>query len=107
MCEIRVELAGASKNLLRLRGSVHRHQHMATSGFFFFQAEDGIRDLIVTGVHTCALPIYPGGDPRTRQLTVTRCRNRRRGAGSRRDRSEERREGTEGRIRWSAELAKN
>src|SRR5206468_7474973 len=24
----------------------------------FFQAEDGIRDLIVTGVQTCALPIY-------------------------------------------------
>src|SRR5216683_3678080 len=27
------------------------------SFFFFFQAEDGIRDLIVTGVQTCALPI--------------------------------------------------
>src|SRR5205085_3642966 len=27
-------------------------------GFFFFQAEDGIRDLTVTGVQTCALPIY-------------------------------------------------
>ena len=26
--------------------------------FFFFQAEDGIRALIVTGVQTCALPIY-------------------------------------------------
>src|SRR5438874_13811197 len=25
---------------------------------FFFQAEDGIRDLYVTGVQTCALPIY-------------------------------------------------
>src|SRR5574340_1616944 len=25
---------------------------------FFFQAEDGIRDLLVTGVQTCALPIY-------------------------------------------------
>src|SRR2546430_12594150 len=25
--------------------------------FFFFQAEDGIRDLTVTGVQTCALPI--------------------------------------------------
>src|SRR3989475_3077979 len=33
------------------------------SVFFFFQAEDGIRDLTVTGVQTCALPIsqsYPG-----------------------------------------------
>src|SRR5690349_16188161 len=31
--------------------------HMA---FFFFQAEDGIRDLYVTGVQTCALPICTG-----------------------------------------------
>src|SRR2546430_9995049 len=29
--------------------------------FFFFQAEDGIRDLTVTGVQTCALPIYLDG----------------------------------------------
>src|SRR5690606_3785387 len=28
--------------------------------FFFFQAEDGIRDFHVTGVQTCALPIYQG-----------------------------------------------
>src|SRR6266496_564382 len=28
--------------------------------FFFFQAEDGIRDLYVTGVQTCALPILAG-----------------------------------------------
>src|SRR5204863_7834178 len=28
--------------------------------FFFFQAEDGIRDLYVTGVQTCALPISRG-----------------------------------------------
>src|SRR3712207_9518973 len=27
----------------------------------FFQAEDGIRDIGVTGVQTCALPIWPGG----------------------------------------------
>src|SRR2546430_12305149 len=33
--------------------------HMLLAGvFFFFQAEDGIRDLTVTGVQTCALPIY-------------------------------------------------
>src|SRR5207245_8057326 len=30
------------------------HPHI----FFFFQAEDGIRDATVTGVQTCALPIY-------------------------------------------------
>src|SRR2546422_7388116 len=28
--------------------------------FFFFQAEDGIRDVAVTGVQTCALPICSG-----------------------------------------------
>src|SRR5690349_22482399 len=31
--------------------------------FFFFQAEDGIRDLYVTGVQTCALPIFTACDP--------------------------------------------
>ena len=33
--------------------------------FFFFQAEDGIRDWSVTGVQTCALPIWrqPKGGP--------------------------------------------
>src|SRR5438034_3038414 len=34
--------------------SVHRY---GVSVFFFFQAEDGIRDHCVTGVQTCALPI--------------------------------------------------
>src|SRR5205809_3408272 len=29
------------------------------ASFFFFQAEDGIRDVAVTGVQTCALPISP------------------------------------------------
>src|SRR2546430_12583042 len=33
--------------------------------FFFFQAEDGIRDLTVTGVQTCALPICPQTHART------------------------------------------
>src|SRR3712207_7698611 len=37
--------------------------------FFFFQAEDGIRDIGVTGVQTCALPI--SGDPEPRlELTL-------------------------------------
>src|SRR5205807_2929535 len=31
--------------------------------FFFFQAEDGIRDYKVTGVQTCALPIWRRGVP--------------------------------------------
>src|SRR5206468_6964851 len=33
------------------------HGERARLAVFFFQAEDGIRDLIVTGVQTCALPI--------------------------------------------------
>src|SRR5256885_5712977 len=32
--------------------------HCCSACFFFFQAEDGIRDYKVTGVQTCALPIY-------------------------------------------------
>src|SRR5436305_11074627 len=35
------------------------------SFFFFFQAEDGIRDADVTGVQTCALPILFGITPIT------------------------------------------
>src|SRR3712207_8051680 len=31
--------------------------------FFFFQAEDGIRDIGVTGVQTCALPIFEPPPP--------------------------------------------
>src|SRR5690606_41047443 len=30
-------------------------------GYFFFQTEDDIRDIHVTGVQTCALPIYKNG----------------------------------------------
>src|SRR5207249_6444096 len=33
-------------------------QQLLDLTFFFFQAEDGIRDRNVTGVQTCALPIY-------------------------------------------------
>src|SRR5205085_3411567 len=45
---------------------IKRHPHgqpsfwIVLSFFFFFQAEDGIRDLTVTGVQTCALPISTG-----------------------------------------------
>src|SRR5438128_6584108 len=79
--------------------------------FFFFQAEDGIRDATVTGVQTCALPIFaiaPGlmivitavvlnllGDSVRGALDP---KARLRGAA----RSEERRVGKECRSRWSA-----
>src|SRR5256885_6966158 len=36
---------------------IRTHSHVLF--FFFFQAEDGIRDYKVTGVQTCALPIFP------------------------------------------------
>src|SRR2546421_3733804 len=93
--------------------------------FFFFQAEDGIRDLIVTGVQTCALPIWidaealaedrvdvaavalhsPTPVPGLGELACSReqgqARRADRDAGARRFRSEERRVGEEGRSRWS------
>src|SRR6266550_5193659 len=74
-----------------------------SSFYFFFQAEDGIRDVAVTGVQTCALPIWawnPGGghhdrvaDPDTRRVAE---QSRKVGG-----RSEERRVGKECRSRWS------
>src|SRR5258708_40134567 len=36
--------------------------------FFFFQAEDGIRDDLVTGVQTCALPISPPREALARRV---------------------------------------
>src|SRR2546430_7611253 len=36
----------------------HRFESQRVVSLFFFQAEDGIRDLTVTGVQTCALPIW-------------------------------------------------
>src|SRR2546430_674316 len=42
-------------------GQPHRFKVVCSNAFFFFfQAEDGIRDLTVTGVQTCALPICQG-----------------------------------------------
>src|SRR5882762_10418186 len=38
--------------------------------FFFFQAEDGIRDSSVTGVQTCALPIYDEADQMIAETAV-------------------------------------
>src|SRR5215211_4471118 len=59
--------------------------HKTFVNFFFFQAEDGIRDHCVTGVQTCALPIWPrdrrarlprrDGTPRLRALPVGRDRD--------------------------------
>src|SRR3990172_492909 len=38
---------------------------------FFFQAEDVIRDVAVTGVQTCALPIFPSENHTDEALVVT------------------------------------
>src|SRR5207245_3562234 len=39
------------------------YRYSFPSLFFFFQAEDGIRAATVTGVQTCALPIFAGVNP--------------------------------------------
>src|SRR2546430_12908673 len=51
--------------------------------FFFFQAEDGIRDLTVTGVQTCALPIWAAGRPvpRRRSCAASAAATARAGSG--------------------------
>src|SRR5205823_9509905 len=54
--------------------------------FFFFQAEDGIRDKLVTGVQTCALPISP---PRDRLAVRQRHDSRRHVCGSQDRQSDE------------------
>src|SRR5690348_18509924 len=79
--------------------------------FFFFQAEDGIRDGRVTGVQTCALPISEGAADRRlvakgawRRPRDLNRRMRHSPAMSRprfQIRSEERRVGKECRARWS------
>src|SRR5436189_6250021 len=82
--------------------------------FFFFQAEDGIRDTSVTGVQTCALPIWAGrrvaGPWNGRMIPALRpCKQGGRlvaattytGASDGDPRSEERRVGKECRSRWS------
>src|SRR5438067_12047384 len=93
--------------------------------FFFFQAEDGIRDRNVTGVQTCALPISPCATPQkltpmsqcqsssvkrqSRPVAVTpallhsTCTAPKRSTAAR---SEERRVGKECRSRWSPDQYK-
>src|SRR2546429_2594280 len=44
-------------------GKGREHSQRRDNGLFFFQAEDGIRDVAVTGVQTCALPISDWGGP--------------------------------------------
>src|SRR6266852_2102065 len=104
------EKCGAETNMAKLLASHDAldaaNTCLDTHGLYFFPAEDGIRGATVTGVQTCALPIWlltepvpvdwmeatsenfmaPGGRP----LAVLERR------------SEERRVGKECRSRWSA-----
>src|SRR5207248_3732680 len=97
------------------------HETCSMKFTFFFQAEDGIRDRTVTGVQTCALPIFIGIRPVPLQRGASGegdgpCRTQR-AAGEGEDaggeggaagvgvgRSEERRVGKECRSGWGSEL---
>src|SRR5204863_5111867 len=74
---------------------------------FFFQAEDSIRALYVTGVQTCALPISPGtlGIDNTELANITSTGGLTIGSATNTGgitvRSEERRVGKECRSRWA------
>src|SRR3989441_7299768 len=56
---------------------LHARVGGALGWFFFFQAEDGIRDKLVTGVQTCALPISSGyrnlGRPKSDRWAFPQC----------------------------------
>src|SRR5260221_15135 len=84
---------------------------MGIGCLFFFQAEDGIRYHCVTGVQTCALPIFTGGTNPNTQLPKGLTGEEGKGYEDAIDgkvsfekqrlRSEERRVGKECRSRWS------
>src|SRR2546430_10434212 len=61
-----VSVCGIWKFRIRAYGQRQRLQLLVV--FFFFQAEDGIRDLTVTGVQTCALPISRSGPTHNGQM---------------------------------------
>src|SRR4029079_19815558 len=67
----------------------------------FLQAEDGIRDKLVTGVQTCALPIYS-----LKRCGIGSAYPPPPGEGEERLRSEERRVGEECRSRWAPDHSK-
>src|SRR5439155_16634389 len=68
---------------------------------FFFQAEDGIRDGHVTGVQTCALPIFSQRPTSTRVVGSIRIPISSKSSRAAQTRSEECRVGKECRSRWS------
>src|SRR5688572_32652922 len=87
------------KPLMTLTTVLYLSCVLISGDLFFFQAEDGIRDLTVTGVQTCALPIcvaryFPGRRVAGRDRPLGGVESRER------CRSEERRVGKECRSRW-------
>src|SRR2546430_9979143 len=58
-----------------IRTVVFRPETVRVDALFFFQAEDGIRDLTVTGVQTCALPIFGPREARKVQQVVDKPRH--------------------------------
>src|SRR2546430_3424429 len=106
----------------RPRRSSCRRSVCCSYFFFFFQAEDGIRDLTVTGVQTCALPIFGtalafglgvpdqyitglallgGAVGHATGILVSHWKDVMPGTAAIMNRSEERRVGKECRSRWS------
>src|SRR5436309_10555271 len=87
------------------------HMYIYAIVFFFFQAEDGIRDFHVTGVQTCALPILNSANLDTYANLLYKAGRRKEAiewegkalhiATAEKSRSEERRVGKECRSRWS------
>src|SRR2546430_11014627 len=109
-----------------MAGGGYRGTRSLAQSFFFFQAEDGIRDLTVTGVQRCALPILavaetevtvvepapaeaPPAETADEAAPPAKPARKRRTKAARAEpeapagepRSEERRVGKEGRSRWS------
>src|SRR5205085_9377437 len=89
------------------RSSIGSSQPVTPSTcIFFFQAEDGIRDLTVTGVQTCALPIYQGHVHRpmfAHELQHAADQGVPSGIAQVAQRSEERRVGKECRCGWDVD----
>src|SRR5256885_5930639 len=70
-------LSMAQVTMIRSNGAYSSHMY-----YFFFQAEDGIRDYKVTGVQTCALPISQHDSKGVRRGAKrrTKCRRRKKSA---------------------------
>src|SRR5690606_39830505 len=93
--------SSALKDITRTMPAAHVKIVRSTSRvcFFFFQAEDGIRDFHVTGVQTCALPISTRLE-RSRSSACTTYSPWSESTATPPTRSEERRVGKECRSRW-------